>query len=591
LYKLTVAICFIVVCSLVKGQNNTDTIVGPQLYNFETRNFDSTSPHQLGHIVPIIFGDLSTSLGNWGLPEYPLFYSKRISNSVQVSLPYKKDSVRYYHTRRPFTYAHYTQGTALEQTIDLWHTQNISPLFNMTAAFKRLGNPGMYLNQEVINNRFFVSGIFGNDTTKMNFHFFYRRDLWDNLFNGGVISDSVFEQNLLPANNPKLYEFNLTGVRARTLSHELGFNSQYILKTINENLKVVWHQNYKWENSSWQYRENSPVDNFYFNDFHNSMDTIKDGFQFISTQVSQGISIENVERLKLKLSVGNQWAAYLNKGNDSVFIAPFVELAFQYTTSKWKLAVNDKFFVYGFNAMKQDATINSSFQMDEKWKLNFSGYYNSLNPGLNHIRYSSSRFIWKDNVHDVSQYGLVGRISRKEKVYAEIAQHSLINPIYFNNVGDRSQEESETYVTSILLGGDLSSKRLGFFYKAMYQYVGGYQVLPLPDFVAQVGVYGDMSMFKQALKFRPGISVKYWNEYYAPGFVPATGFYHIQRERKLGNYPFVDAFVMFNIKTVNLYFMMSHINSGLIGNTYFDALHYPSRQRAFRLGLNWNFWN
>ncbi|MFN3918243.1 MAG: putative porin [Flavobacteriales bacterium] len=541
--------------------------------------------------MPIVFGDLMTNLGNLGLPEYSLFYNQRILHAAGVVIPYNKDSIKYYHTRKPFTYAHYTQGTALEQTIDLWHTQNISPLFNMTAAFKRLGNPGMYLNQEVINNRFFVSGIFGNDTNRMRFDFFYRRDVWDNSFNGGLVADSVFEQNLLPANNPKLYEFNLNDVRARTLSHELGFNLQYVVKNVRESLKIVWHQTYRWDNSSWQYRENIPIENFYFNDFHNSSDTIKDGFQFVSSQITQGISLENKERLKVKVSIGNQWGSYLNRLNDTVFIAPYIDLAFYYFTEKWQLLISDRLFVYGFNAMKQDATINSTYLIDEKWTINFKGYYNSLNPGINHLRYNSSRFIWKDNTYDVSQYGLTGRILRKEKIYAELGQHTLINPIYFNNVGNRAQEETKTHVSSFLLGGDLTSKRFGFFYKAIYQYVGGYQILPLPDFVAQVGLYSDMSLFKQALKFRPGISIKYWNEYYAPGFIPATGFYHIQREKRLGNYPFVDAFVLFNIKTVNLYFMMSHINSGLIGNTYFDALHYPSRQRAFRLGLNWNFWN
>jgi hypothetical protein len=575
---------------LVKGQNNVDTIVGPQLYNFETKSFDSTAPHKLGHIMPLIFGDVSTNLGNWGLPEYSLFYSPALLKSAEVAMPYRKDSVRYYHTRKPFTYAHYTQGTALEQTIDLWHTQNISPLFNMTAAFKRLGNPGMYLNQEVINNRFFISGIFGNDTTRMKFNFFYRRNVWDNSFNGGLVNDSVFEQNLLPANNPKLYEFNLSGVRARTLSHEFNFNSQYVLKKLGENLEIVWHQNYQWENSSWQYRENTPIENFYFNDFHNNQDTIKDGFQFISTQINQGVSLES-DKFKVKASIGNQWGGYLNRLNDTVFVAPYIDLAFHYSAAKWKLSLTERLFVYGFNAMKQDASLNSTYLIDEKWTLNIKGYYNSLNPGVNHLRYNSSRFMWKDNTYDVSQYGITGRVSRKEKIYAEIAQHALINPIYFNNVGNRAQEETETYISSFLLGGDLSSKRVGGFYKAIYQYVGGYQVLPLPEWVAQVGIYSDMSLFKQALKFRPGISVKYWSEYYAPGFVPATGFYHIQRDKKLGNYPFLDAFVLFNIKTVNLYFMMSHINSGLIGNTYFDALHYPSRQRAFRLGLNWNFWN
>ena len=542
--------------------------------------------------MPHVFGGLATELGNVGLPAHNLLYAPRVNGFSTVSIPFWREEVPYYHTRRPFTYAYYTQGTAEEQQVEVWHTQNISPLFNMALGYKRLGNSGMYQSQNVVNNRFFVSGNAGNDTTRLQLKFFYRRQLWDNTFNGGLENDSVFEQNLIPAANPKLYPFNLSGVRARVKTNTFNLESAYTLTQFNPDTRLKWKQFVTWENSFWQYREDNPVDDFYFNNYHFGTDTIKDNFHFISTTLAEGIEFSQAKNWTLGIFAGNQWGTYMNQSNDSVFISPFVQVGASYLLGKWSFKLYERFFVGGFNTGKHDANFSSHFKPDSVWSFSFEGYYNSLNPELNTLRYASSRFVWQEStILPVNFYGAKFKTSLKDLIYAEISAHTLTNPIYFNNAGNRAQEAEQAHILQVLLGGNWEAKHAGVFWKAAYQYTGGYQVIPLPEWVGQVGGYVDLSIFKRALKLRPGVSLKYWSEYYAPGFVPATGSYHIQREKELGNYPFVDAFIVFNIKTVNLYILMTHLNSGLMGNTYYDALHYPSRQRAFRLGLNWNFWN
>ena len=46
-----------------------------------------------------------------------------------------------------------------------------------------------------------------------------------------------------------------------------------------------------------------------------------------------------------------------------------------------------------------------------------------------------------------------------------------------------------------------------------------------------------------------------------------------------------------SIKTVTIFFMLSHLNSGLMGYNYFSALHFPSPDRLFKFGLRWTFLN
>ena len=52
-----------------------------------------------------------------------------------------------------------------------------------------------------------------------------------------------------------------------------------------------------------------------------------------------------------------------------------------------------------------------------------------------------------------------------------------------------------------------------------------------------------------------------------------------------------DFYLNARIKTVNFFFMISHVNAGLSGYNYFTALHYPSPDRYFKLGLRWMFLN
>jgi hypothetical protein len=69
-----------------------------------------------------------------------------------------------------------------------------------------------------------------------------------------------------------------------------------------------------------------------------------------------------------------------------------------------------------------------------------------------------------------------------------------------------------------------------------------------------------------------------------------TSFYR-QAEKKLGNYPFFDAFLNVQLKRVRFYLKLEHVNSGLSDKNYFSVLHYPRNQRNLKFGLSWTFYD
>ena len=68
--------------------------------------------------------------------------------------------------------------------------------------------------------------------------------------------------------------------------------------------------------------------------------------------------------------------------------------------------------------------------------------------------------------------------------------------------------------------------------------------------------------------------------------------FYNQTEKKLGNYPFMNAYANMKLYKVRFYVLYSHLNKGLFGgSSYFGALHYPMNPSRFQIGLSVDFPN
>lgn len=88
-----------------------------------------------------------------------------------------------------------------------------------------------------------------------------------------------------------------------------------------------------------------------------------------------------------------------------------------------------------------------------------------------------------------------------------------------------------------------------------------------------------------------GFDVFFNTAYKAPNFMPATGQFYLQNQTRVGNYPYIDFFVNAQIKKARIFFKIEHVTSGLLGQTYLQYPNYPMNDRAFKIGVNWRFFN
>jgi outer membrane receptor protein involved in Fe transport len=65
----------------------------------------------------------------------------------------------------------------------------------------------------------------------------------------------------------------------------------------------------------------------------------------------------------------------------------------------------------------------------------------------------------------------------------------------------------------------------------------------------------------------------------------------VQPSEKLKYYPILDIFFNLQVKRTRLFFMMQHVNAGLIWDGYYATDAYPMPGRIFRGGVSWQFYD
>lgn len=116
--------------------------------------------------------------------------------------------------------------------------------------------------------------------------------------------------------------------------------------------------------------------------------------------------------------------------------------------------------------------------------------------------------------------------------------------------------------------------------------------LPVPD----LNVYANLFLkfrIAKVLDTELGADVRYFTAYEAPDYSPALGQFCVQdngeNNVKVGNYPIINAYANFHLKSARFFVMYSHANK-TAGN-YFLTPHYPQNTSLIRFGVSWNFFN
>jgi hypothetical protein len=124
----------------------------------------------------------------------------------------------------------------------------------------------------------------------------------------------------------------------------------------------------------------------------------------------------------------------------------------------------------------------------------------------------------------------------------------------------------------------------------LWQKVSDSRFIHLPELSARLVLSYNMVVSK-VLFVQMGADARYYTEYYADAYHPATSFFYLQYKKLIGNYPYIDLFADLKLKRTRVFFQYMNLGSLFLNKSYFTSLHYPMNKATFRLGVAWSFYN
>lgn len=223
-------------------------------------------------------------------------------------------------------------------------------------------------------------------------------------------------------------------------------------------------------------------------------------------------------------------------------------------------------------------------------RVSGEGFFKNTEAPFFMKQYISNHFAWSNDFGKVRRVRAGGSIFIPQsgtKISAGV--ENIQNYVYFNDKALPTQEGGNIQVISATALQNLKFGIFNWNNAVTYQTSTNERVLSLPKLALYSNMFLDFKIAK-VLHVNLGVDCNYYTAYYAPAYQPATMVFHTQQEKKLGNYPLLNAYADFKLYKTRFFVMYSHFNNGLFGGeSYFGALHHPINPGRFQLGVSVDF--
>lgn len=203
----------------------------------------------------------------------------------------------------------------------------------------------------------------------------------------------------------------------------------------------------------------------------------------------------------------------------------------------------------------------------------------------------SNHFAWNNNFGKTRSFRVGGELNIPwTHTSIEAGFENLQNYVYFNSQGLPQQHVDNIQIFCARLNQQLKFGIWNWDNSIIYQTSSNSEVIPLPTLAIYSNMYLKFIAFR-VLTIQFGVDCSYYTRFYAPEYQPATMAFCNQNHTKIGNYPFMNAYLTCKLKKTRFFLMMSHVNQGWFSKEYFSMPGYPLNPRKFQLGISVDFIN
>ncbi len=589
----------------------------------------------------------SAYLGNLGAPsQYLNFFDRDTGRNHSFADPWEAylrtvDNMPFYNTKRPFTQLSYEwAGQKLYQEEDLVvvHAQNINPQTGFNIDYRSLGTKGIYQWQGTRDKRFSV-GI-NHTAKKWTVHAGYIHNQVYNQENGGVAYDDdiLIELNSFDRMRiiPMRMSSPINSVRSNTffLQQSFGIPLMRLTEkdfTIGDRPAIFIGHTFEYDRWTRRYQDDhrgtlntntspgrAPLPPFYEHWHYSgtvSRDSLFEGRLTNRVFVQLQPWDRNGPIGTIDAGVGVDMLRYYQFSPD------------QYLTGVEDSAVKETHtYAYGrvdghvgkyvdwqahlrlhpFGNRQGDIEAGGEvaarlFLKDRPLSLSGRVRFSSQEPSYWEQNFSSNHFMWSNSFSKENETRIEGLLSVPHLGFsATVSQSVLGNRIYYGENFVPVQSPEPVSVTGVYLREDLpirlGTSRINLNHRVMLQWSTDQKVVPLPLASAYLSYSFEFTVAryegKDVLRLQIGLDGRYNTRYYAPGYNPGTAQFYNQREKELGDYIWLDAFVNAKWKRMRILVKMAHLSDDLFNSrNFFSVLHYPMNRRILKLGLSWNFYD
>lgn len=570
--------------------------------------------------------------GNLGSPiESKVYFDRKVGSREDMFerayAPYliKPSDVRYYDTKQPFSQMVYRSAFPLQNEEDYFKillTLNANKYVNVGGLCNLIYGRGQYQNQSsnMLNGGFWTTytGKQYEIVSSVMFNSF------KNLENGGIVDNDYIlnPQYSIQARNIPV---NISNAQSAYRNFNYFFNHRYKYgKDVERYIKndslgidstyiefvpiITFTHTFHAEDVVRKYVEESVPIGFYENNYFSDSYT-KDSTSYWSIANTFAIALEEEFNRLMRFGLSayvkydvRHYAMGIKNREDTIrfdnsYSHNLILGANLFKRQgKWvKYDIDGSIYLVGPHIGEFD--IDGRFDFDfnvgrEPLAImaatgfrNYSAYYQ-------YRYYESNHFKWSDlNFSNSLALDIKGRIGLpKRDISIGVQFQNLTNYVYLNEKCLPTQYDGNVQVLAVDVLAKLRAWRFHLDVQAVYQLTGNRDILPLPDVALYGNFYYKDSFFK-VLTIQLGASVRYYTAYYGNAYMPALGQFYLQKDLLIGNYPEMNVYANFHLKTVRFFVQYYHLNKGLFGgNNYLSMPNYPINPGTFQFGLSWNFW-
>lgn len=542
----------------------------------------------------------------------------RWSYQPDINAGYAKrpDNVVFYQTQTPFTSLSYQSSIKRAYQVNVIHTQNITPRWNIALDYHLINPEGIYSNSDVLSHYLDATTNYYSRDSRYQL---YAGVIWQKLKideNGGILNDELFTQRR---------QNNFAGIPVRFIQGGSLFNT----------LDLFTHQTFNFVRQTQTVKERQEL--IVSQTDSNKLDTI---FHY-DTILPQTPHTINPGVVGLNLAMQRNARKFIDSTTTHYYSGEFFWSNDAYVDSRWRnplkvrggvkpqlVHVNENnentfnFFntslfadvllhigkadisaqaerVNSSNYTNGDYTLNANLnlQFDSLTTMDIAATLQGRAPDYFFYHYNSNGRTWDCvDLNKISTKQLQLDFNRENFFHFTAAAQQIGNHVWLE--GDTSALAPVQGTQSFwLFQGRLNMQLqlwgwLHYDMQQMVQYSTDEQQLRVPLFASKNSLYTNIYLFKRALRAQFGVDIRYHTLFYADSYSPEAGAFYHQDEYKVGNYLWADVFINLQIKHASIYAKAGHLNSIWEPEArYMLFPHNPGINFGVYYGVIWKFFD